>query len=128
MGSDDDPDGHYVLLIWDLTNLTMIHAFKCHRTGIFQIQSFGDVIVTRDKDGTIVLWNAELASDDTYEDTEENLVLMRKIELPCKDKVLSIDTDLRRLAIGRIGGTTVLDFWDSSSPGQKFDNGPNSDK
>ena len=36
---------------------------------------------------------------------------MRKLDRPHKDQILSVDMDLRRLAIGRIGGVQVLDFW-----------------
>ena len=103
-----------MLLIWDLTTLTMIHAFKCHMTGIFQIQTSGDRLVTRDKDGNIVFWDTELAADSDYMDTEDNLVLMRKLDLPHKDNVLCIDVDLRRLVVGKIGGAVLLDFWDSA--------------
>lgn len=114
LGSDDGPDGHYMLLIWDLTTLTMIHAFKCHMTGIFQIQTSGDRLITRDKDGNIVFWDTELAADANYMDTEDNLFLMRKLDLPHKDNVLCIDVDLRRLVVGKIGGAVMLDFWDSA--------------
>jgi len=118
LGSDDGPDGHYVLLIWDLTTLTMIHAFRAHMTGIFQIETQGDRLITRDKDGNIIFWDTELASDLNYMDTEDNLVLMRKLDLPHKDKVLCIDMDLRRLAVGKIGGVNMLDFWNSAKDEQ----------
>ena len=118
LGSDDGPDGHYVLLIWDLTTLTMIHAFRAHMTGIFQIETRGDRLITRDKDGNIIFWDTELASDLNYMDTEDNLVLMRKLDLPHKDKVLCIDMDLRRLAVGKIGGVNMLDFWNSAKDEQ----------
>jgi len=114
LGSDDGPDGHHVLLIWDLRTLTMIHAFQAHMTGIFQIQTHGDRLLTRDKDGVIVIWDTKLAADVNYMNTEVDLVLMRKIDLPYKDKVLCIDMDLRRLAVGRIGGAQMFDFWNSS--------------
>jgi len=114
LGSDDGPDGHYLLLIWDLTTLTMIHAFKCHLVGIFQIETRGERLVTRDKEGNIVIWNTELAADAEYEDTEDCEVLMRKLDLPARDKVLSFDMDLRRLVVGRIGGAVLLDFWDTA--------------
>jgi len=111
LGSDDGPDGQYLLLIWDLTTLTMIHAFQAHMTGIFQIQTRGERLVTRDKNGNIVIWDSKLASSLTYLDTEENLVLMRRLDLPYKDKILCIDLDLRRLLVGRIGGVNLFDFW-----------------
>ena len=114
LGSDDGPESHYRLLIWDLTTLTMIHAFKCHLVGIFQIETRGERLVTRDKEGNIVIWNTELAADAEYEDTEDCEVLMRKLELPARDKVLSFDMDLRRLVVGRIGGAVLLDFWDTA--------------
>jgi len=114
LGSDDGPDGHYLLLIWDLTTLTMIHAFQCHLTGIFQVQTSGERLVTRDKEGNIVFWNTELAADADYEDTEDCEVLMRKLDLPAREKVLCFDMDLRRLVVGRIGGAVLLDFWDSA--------------
>jgi len=119
LGSDDGPDGHYMLLIWDLTTLTMIHAFRSHMTGIFQIETSGDRLVTRDKDGNIVFWDTELAADTEYVDTEDNLVLMRKLELPNKDKVLCIDMDLRRLVVGKIGGAVKYDFWNRAVEEEK---------
>eukprot|EP00092_Neocalanus_flemingeri_P012524 GFUD01013499.1.p1 GENE.GFUD01013499.1~~GFUD01013499.1.p1 ORF type:complete len:520 (+),score=121.66 GFUD01013499.1:82-1641(+) len=117
LGSDDGPDGHFMLLIWDLTTLTMIHAFKYHMTGIFQIETCGDRLITRDKGGDIVIWDTELAADINYLDTEDNLVLMRKLDLPFKDRVLCIDMDLRRLAVGKIGGAQMFDFWNSAGQG-----------
>ena len=84
-GSDDGPDGHYRLLIWDLTTLTMMHAFQCHLVGIIQIETRGERLVTRDKEGNIVFWNTELAADAEYADDEECEVLMRKLDLPAPD-------------------------------------------
>ena len=114
LGADDDIDGSYTLLVWDLRNLTVIHAFKAHLTGIFQIQTSGDHIITRDKDGHLVIWDANLAANKDYVDTEDNIVLMRKLDLSAKEKILCIDADLRRLAVGKIGGTSILDFWNTS--------------
>ena len=111
LGSDDGADGHYRLLIWDLKTLTMIHAFQCHLAGIFQIKTNGECLVTRDKEGNIVFWNAEFAADAEYLDTEDDKVLMRKLELPSKDKFLCFDLDRRRLVVGKIGGALLLDFW-----------------
>jgi len=70
--------------------------------------------VTRDKEGNIVFWNTELAANAEYEDTEDCEVLMRKLDLPAREKVLCFDMDLRRLVVGRIGGAVLLDFWDSA--------------
>jgi len=114
LGSDDGADGHYRLLIWDLKTLTMIHAFQCHLAGIFQIKTNGECLVTRDKEGNIVFWNAEFAADAEYLDTEDDKVLMRKLELPSKDKFLCFDLDRRRLVVGKIGGALLLDFWNSA--------------
>jgi len=122
LGADDDIDGSYTLLVWDLRSLTVIHAFKAHLTGIFQIQTSGDHIITRDKDGHLVIWDANLAANKDYVDTEDNIVLMRKLDLSAKEKILCIDTDLRRLAVGKIGGTSILDFWNTSESTVKIAN------
>jgi len=114
LGSDDGPDGHYRLLIWDLTTLTMIHAFQCHLVGIIQIETRGERLVTRDKEGNIGFWNTELAADAEYEDDEDCEVLIRKLDQRAGLKVLCFDMDLRRLVVGRMGGAVLLDFWDTA--------------
>jgi hypothetical protein len=121
LGTDDGADGNHTLSIWDLTTLTMIHAFRAHMTGIFQIQTSGERLISRDKDGNIIFWDTRLAADTKYVDNEENLVLMRMLTLPYKDKVLCMDMDLRRLAVGKMGGVVMLDFWDGAKIANKTD-------
>ena len=116
--SCDDAGGtieRHQIFIYNLTNLTVLHSFTGHLSGIFQVISSGDILITRDKDGVIFLWDADLAIKDDYKDTEpENAALIRKFDLPHRDKFLGVDVDLRRMAICKIGGVQVLDFWDSA--------------
>ena len=95
--------------------MTVLQSFTGHLSGIFQVISCGDILITRDKDGVIFLWDANLAIKDDYKDMEpENAALIRKFDLPHRDKFLGVDVDLRRLAICKIGGVQVLDFWNAA--------------
>jgi len=116
--SCDDAGGtieRHQIFIYNLTNLTVLQSFTGHLSGIFQVISCGDILITRDKDGVIFLWDSNLAIKDDYKDTEpENAALIRKFDLPHRDKFLGVDVDLRRLAICKIGGVQVLDFWNAA--------------
>ena len=106
----------FLVNIFHLCSLTLLQSFSGHQCGIFQVISSGDILVTRDKHGSLIVWDAALACDENYEDTDpENAALIRKFDLPGRDKFLHIDMDLRRLAISKIGGVEVLDFWNAST-------------
>jgi len=118
VGSDDGLDGHHALLIWDLSTLTIINTFRSHMCAIMQIQYNGDRLVSQDKDGNIMIWDASLAAhkddlDDAGEDIEDHEVLMRMLNIKEKENVKSIAMNLRSLAVGKIGEVTLFDFWNS---------------
>ena len=124
VGCDDGLDGHHALLIWDLSTLTIINTFRSHMCAIMQIQYRGDRLVSWDKDGNIMIWDANLAADKDYlddvdfdngagEDIEDHEVLMRMLNIAEKENVKSIAMNLRSLAVGKIGEVTLFDFWNS---------------
>ena len=91
---------------------------------IMQIQYSGDRLVSRDKDGNIMIWDSNLAADKDYlddagfdncagEDIEDHEVLMRMLNIKEKENVKSIAMNLRSLAVGKIGEVTLFDFWNS---------------
>lgn len=115
LGSDDDDEPHiHNLLVWDLRDLSLLHIFSGHKAPILQIQGEGDRLVTRDKQGNIILWDSVLASDQGYVEGENSLVLMRRLELPNMGQIIDLDMDLRRLCLGMVGGARILDFWRTS--------------
>ena len=125
VGCDDGLDGHHALLIWDLSTLTIINTFRSHMCAIMQINYSGDRLVSRDKDGNIMIWDANLAADKDYlddagEDIEDHEVLMRMLNIKEKENVKSIAMNLRSLAVGKIGEVTLFDFWNSKKHIEKI--------
>jgi len=108
--TDFEPFGAQQVVIYNLNDLTLIRSFSGHNCGVLQVVSFGNIFVTRDKEGIIIIWDANNACDENKEET----ALMKTLELPHKDKFIHVDVDLRRLVIGRLGGVEILDFWNSS--------------
>ena len=102
------------MVVWDLASLTILHTFSGHAGPIFEMEAVGDRIVSRDKSGSLVLWDAVLATDPDYEDTEDSLVLMRRLDLDRKEDIACINTGLRSLTVGRRDCVVSLDFWDST--------------
>ena len=122
MCSIEEGNRMFLVNIFNLNTLSLIQSFSGHQCGIFQVISAGDILVTRDKGGSLILWDARLASDETYKDTDpDNAAFIRELDLAGRDKFLHIDMDLRRLAISKIGGVEVLDFWDGSSSTSRCD-------
>ena len=122
MCSVEEGNTMFLVNIFNLNTLSLLQSFSGHQCGIFQVISGGDLLVTRDKGGSLIVWDAKLASDEMYRDTDpENAVFIRELDLPGRDKFLHIDMDLRRLAISKIGGVEVLDFWNASSSTSKTD-------
>ena len=122
MCSVEEGNTMFLVNIFNLNTLNLLQSFSGHQCGIFQVVSCGDLLVTRDKGGSLILWDAKLASDEMYRDKDpENAVFIRELDLPGRDKFLHIDMDLRRLAISKIGGVEVLDFWNASSSIPKTD-------
>ena len=122
MCSVEEGNRMFLVNIFNLNTMSLLQSFSGHQCGIFQVISSGDILVTRDKGGTLIVWDAKLASDETYKDKDpENAAFIRELDLPARDKFLHIDMDLRRLAISKIGGLEVLDFWNASSSPAKSD-------
>ena len=65
--SVDEPVGTHCVIIYNLTDLTMIQSFPGHTSGIFQVISSGDILLTRDKNGVIFMWDINLATDENYQ-------------------------------------------------------------
>ena len=55
LASDDD--GPFSILIYQLDNLNLINILPGHLAPIFQILGVGERIVSRDKNGVIMLWD-----------------------------------------------------------------------
>ena len=123
MCSVEEGNRMFLVNIFNLNTLSLIQSFSGHQCGIFQVISAGDLLVTRDKGGSLIVWDAKLSSDEKYRDTDpENAAFIRELDLPGRDKFLHIDMDLRSLAISKIGGVEVLDFWNASSTTDKSAN------
>lgn len=118
LGSDDvqtmAPNLSY-LVIWDLVSQTCIHTFSGHIHQIIEMEAFGDRIITRDKSGSLIMWDATLATDKNYKEDEKSLVLMRRLDLDTKDSITSITMDLTHLTVSRPGSITIHTFWNAST-------------
>ena len=120
MCSVEEGNRMFLVNIFNLNTLNLLQSFSGHQCGIFQVISAGDLLVTRDKGGSLIVWDAKLASDEKYRDADpENAAFIRELDLPGRDKFLHVDMDLRSLAISKIGGVEVLDFWNASSSTDK---------
>ena len=64
--SADEHTGEHNLLIWSLESKTVLQAITTtHKVGIFQVLSCGDILLTRDKNGLICVWDSRLAVSDS---------------------------------------------------------------
>ena len=64
--SADEHTGEHNLVIWNLQTKTVIQAVTTtHKVGIFQVLSCGDILVSRDKNGLICVWDSRLAASES---------------------------------------------------------------
>ena len=63
--SADEHTGEHNLVIWSLETNTVLQAITSpHKVGIFQVLSCGDILVSRDKNGLICVWDSRLTASD----------------------------------------------------------------
>ena len=65
--TDFEPFGAQQVVIYNLNDLTLIRSFSGHNCGVLQVVSFGNIFVTRDKEGIIIIWDANNACDENKE-------------------------------------------------------------
>ena len=67
MCSADEVSGIHTLLIWDLETKAVLQDISTiHKVGVFQVLSRGDILLTRDKNGLLCVWDSDLAASHQY--------------------------------------------------------------
>ena len=67
MCSADEVSGIHTLLIWDLETKAVLQDISTiHKVGVFQVLSRGDILLTRDKNGLLCVWDSDLAASQQY--------------------------------------------------------------
>jgi hypothetical protein len=107
-------DAGHGLVTWHLPSLTPLHQLLGHTAAVMQILACGDRLLSLDRTGGLVLWDADSASSAAGAGGEETGALLRRVEVAGPPEgLLGADLDLRRVALARVGGLTLLDFWDA---------------
>ena len=88
---------------------------QAHNWGVFQVVSNDQVLVTRDKEGVMMMWDTDLITDHHQDQDQDpdNSALIRKLDLPHRKQFLSVHINQRMIAIGKVGGIELLDFWNT---------------
>ena len=97
-------------MTWHLASLSPLHSLPGHSLAVLQLLSCGDLLVSLDKSGRLLLWDAARASLAGEEEA-----LVRGLEVEGQEGVVGLDMDLRRLGLARVGGLAVMDFWDTAT-------------
>ena len=97
-------------MTWHLASLSPLHSLPGHSLAVLQLLSCGDLLVSLDKSGRLLLWDAARASLAGEEEA-----LVRRLEVEGQEGVVGLDMDLRRLGLARVGGLAVMDFWDTAT-------------
>ena len=100
-------DDGFVLVTVDLITLAPLRLLRAHGAAITQVLLTGHHIVSLDKAGGLVAWPRAPAVVAGEEEVRAEW------ELAMGEGVLGMAVDLRRVALAKVAGLTVMDFWDA---------------
>ena len=96
-----------MLVTVDLITLAPLRLLRAHAAAITQVLLTGKRIVSLDKAGGLLAWPlapAVVAGEEK---------VRAEWELAMGEGVLGMVVDLRRVALAKVAGLTVMDFWDA---------------
>jgi len=120
-------DHGHSLVTWHLPTLAPLRVLDGHKVPVLHLKTAGERILSVDKDGNILLWDSLGACSSLLQLGQKHDLLSLQQEVGCPQvligspsdanvsPLLGIDLDLRRVAFSKVGGITLLDFWDACS-------------
>jgi len=120
-------DHGHSLVTWHLPTLAPLRVLDGHKVPVLHLKTSGERILSVDKVGKILVWDSLGACSNLLPLEQKDDLLSLEQQVGCPQvligspldsnasPLLGIDLDLRRVAFSKVGGITLLDFWDACS-------------
>jgi len=118
-------DHGHSLVTWHLPTLAPLRVLDGHKVPVLHLKTAGERILSVDKVGNILVWDSLGACSSLLQLQQKDDLLSLEQQVGCPQvlvgspldanvsPVLGIDLDLRRVVFSKVGGITLLDFWDA---------------
>jgi len=108
-----DPTGRATIEIWGLTSLSPIKRLPGHTHSIHQLTIAGDILLSRDKEGNVSIWDARADVDEEVEGHGSGSPLLHFLRVQ-QGAIHGTNIDMRHLVMASSTGVVIMDFWDAA--------------
>jgi len=112
-----DPTGRAAIEIWELTSLSPLKRLPGHTHSIHQLTVAGDILLSRDKEGNVSIWDARADVDEEVEchgrNPRSGSQLLHFLRVQQK-AIYGTNIDMRHLVMASPTGVAIMDFWDAA--------------
>jgi len=108
-----DPTGRAAIEIWELTSLSPIKRLPGHTHSIHQLKIAGDILLSRDKEGNVSIWDARADADEGVGGHGSGSPLLHFLRVQ-QGAIHGTNIDMRHLVMASPTGVAIMDFWDAA--------------